>query len=48
LVLTSPARGNFGIIARHNGLGGGLSLVLPLKARAWPHNPGVSGKEKEK
>jgi hypothetical protein len=34
MVLTLPARGSFGIIARHTRLGGGVSLVLPHTARA--------------
>ena len=34
MVPTLPARGNFHIIARHTGLGGGLGFVLPVKARA--------------
>ncbi len=42
LVLTMPALGNFGIIARHKGLGGGFGCVLPVRALAWPHNAGVS------
>ena len=32
----------FGIIARHKGLGGGVGVVLPLRALAWPHKRGVS------
>jgi len=34
MVLTLPARGNFGILARHKRLGGSVGLVLPLRARA--------------
>jgi hypothetical protein len=41
LVLTMPARGSFGIRARHNGLGGGVGFILPHTALAWPHNAGV-------
>ncbi len=42
LMLTMPALGNFCIMARHNGLGGGFGCVLPVRALAWPHNAGVS------
>jgi hypothetical protein len=34
MVLTLPARGNFGILARPKRLGGGFSVVLPLRALA--------------
>ena len=34
LVLTLPACGNFGILARHKDLSGGSGCVLPLRARA--------------
>ena len=39
---TKTALGHFGIIARHYGLGGGIGLVLPVRARFWPLNRGVS------
>ena len=32
--MTPPARRSFGIIARHNGLGGSSGFVLPVSARA--------------
>jgi len=38
---TKTALGHFGIIARHYGLGGGIGLVLPVRARFWPLNRGV-------
>ncbi len=34
LVLTLPARDNFGICARRKRLGSGVGCVLPVKARA--------------
>jgi len=33
MVPTLPARSNFEIIARHNGLGGNLGFILPVRAR---------------
>ena len=41
LVLTMPARGSFNMLSRHNGLGGFVGFVLPVRALAWPHNAGV-------
>ena len=41
LVLTMPARGNLGIIARNKGLGGCFGVVLPVRALEWPYNAGV-------
>ena len=41
LVLTLPALRNFGIIARYKCLGDNSVFVLPLKALAGQHNPGV-------
>jgi hypothetical protein len=37
MVLTLPALSSFDIIARHKGLGGVFSLVLPLRALAGQH-----------
>jgi hypothetical protein len=37
-----PARRNFGIIARHNGLVVVGGFILPHRALAWPYNAGVS------
>jgi hypothetical protein len=34
MVLTLPALRNFEIIARHNGLGGGVGFALPVRALA--------------
>jgi hypothetical protein len=41
LVLTVPARGNFGIIARRKRFGGGVGAFLPQRARKRRHNAGV-------
>ncbi len=41
LVLTTPARRSFKIIARHKGFVLCLGFVLPVKARARPHKLGV-------
>ncbi len=42
LPIPSPARNNFGIVARHTGLGGNFSVFLPHRAREAQHNRGVS------
>ena len=42
LVLTAPARGNFGIIARHKCFGGGGGAFPPHGARARRQTLGVS------
>ncbi len=42
LVLTAPALGSFGIIARHHQFGGGVGAFLPHTARVQRHNASVS------
>jgi hypothetical protein len=39
---TKTARGSFSITARHTCLGGGFAFLLPVRARFWPLNRGVS------
>jgi hypothetical protein len=41
LVQTPPARSRFGILARHTGVGGGVSAFLPLRAREAQYKRGV-------
>ncbi len=42
LVQTAPARGSFGIRARHKRFGGCVGAFLPHRARVRLHNAGVS------